>query len=140
MWMDVIYERVVPLVIARAGHSLLHPEAWGAAELAAIGVLTQIGLEVYRHGVPIAFASWKHLPARGKPLEVLETRDRQFIAFSQVAVVVMTFHYLQYMASSPSVLWRPEEARSPPPVARGLAYRRRRASRRPLPRPARSRC
>jgi len=109
MWMDVIYERVVPLVIARAGHSLLHPEAWGAAELAAIGVLTQIGLEVYRHGVPIAFASWKHLPARGKPLEVLETRDRQFIAFSQVAVVVMTFHYLQYMASSPSVLWRPEE-------------------------------
>ena len=113
--MDVFYDRIVPLVVARAGHAVLHPESWGTVELVIVGGLTQVGLEVYRHGVPSVFASWKHLPARGKPLEVLESRDRQFIACSQIMIVVMTFHYLQYMASSPYVLWRPEEARTAPP-------------------------
>lgn len=99
-------DRVLPLMIARASHSLLHPQDWGAVELLAIGVLTQAGLEVYRHGVPSVFAKWAHLPARGRHLDTLQRRDRQFVVFSQVAIVVMTFHYLQYMASSPNVPWR----------------------------------
>jgi len=103
---DVWWDRVLPLLIARASHSVLHPLEWGAVELVVLGVLTQIGLEFYRHGVPIAFSSWENLPARGKPLEELATRDRQFIGFSQVAIVLMTFHYLQFMAVSPNVLWR----------------------------------
>jgi len=93
-------------MIARASHSVMHPLDWGVLELAVLGVLTQVGLEFYRHGVPQVFASWTHLPARGKPLDVLARRDRQFIACSQIAIVVMTFHYLQYMASSPFVPWR----------------------------------
>jgi len=107
--MDVLQDRIVPLIIARASHGMLHPDSWGVVELVVVGLLTQIGLEVYKHGVPEVFSRWKHLPARGKPLEVLESRDRQYIAFSQIAIVVMTFHYLQYMASSPHVLWRPEQ-------------------------------
>merc|ERR1711865_1149417 len=107
--MDVLQDRIVPLIIARASHGMLQPDSWGVVELVVVGLLTQIGLEVYKHGVPEVFSRWKHLPARGKPLEVLESRDRQYIAFSQIAIVVMTFHYLQYMASSPHVLWRPEQ-------------------------------
>ena len=103
---DVFHERLLPLVIARASHSLLHPHDWGVLELILLGVATQVGLEFYRHGVPKAFASWQHLPARGKHLESFERRDRQFIAFSQVAIVVMTVHYLPFMATSPNVLWR----------------------------------
>uniref|UniRef100_A0A7S0LJB0 Fatty acid hydroxylase domain-containing protein n=1 Tax=Coccolithus braarudii TaxID=221442 RepID=A0A7S0LJB0_9EUKA len=102
---DVLMNRGLPLVIARA----LQPADWGVCELLVLGLLTQIGLELYRSGVPKAFASWAHLPARGKPLEKLALRDRQFIVCSQLAVVVMTFHYLQFMASSPNVLWHREE-------------------------------
>jgi len=107
---DVLSDRVLPLIIARASHSVLHPLDWGAWELVVLGVFTQVGLEFYRHGVPKAFGSWAHLPARGKPLDVLAPRDRQFIAFSQLAIIVMTFHYLQFMAYSENVLWRPEQA------------------------------
>ena len=103
---DVLWERVVPLIIARASHSMLHPLQWGAIELVVLGVLTQVGLEFYRHGVPLAFSSWEKLPARGKPLMKLEQIDRMFVACSQVMIIVMTFHYLQFMASSPRVLWR----------------------------------
>lgn len=103
---DVMMDRVLPLVIARAGHSVLHPREWGALEMLVIGVATQVGLEVYRSIVPRVFASWAKLPARGKPLDVLSWRDRQFVACSQIAVVMMTFHYLQFMASSPNILWR----------------------------------
>ena len=106
MWRD----RVVPLVLARASHAILHPLKWGTIELVVLGGLTQVGLEFYRHGVPCAFASWEHLPARGKPLAVLARRDRQFIAASQVLIVVMTFHYLQFMVSSANVLWKLEDA------------------------------
>jgi len=106
---DVFMDRVLPLIIARASYSVMHPLDWGVVELVVLGVLTQVGLEFYRHGVPIAFGSWKHLPSRGKPLDVLAPRDRQFIAFSQVLIVVMTFHYLQFMASSENVLWRPDQ-------------------------------
>ena len=106
---DVMWDRVLPLVIARAGHSVLHPLEWGALELLVLGGLTQVGLEVYRSGVPYAFDSWDKLPARGKPLETLATRDRQFIGASQVAIVVMTFHYLQFMATSANVLWSLEQ-------------------------------
>ena len=100
---DVFMDRVLPLIIARASFSAMHPLEWGALELVVLGVLTQVGLEFYRHRgtacpSPSA-AGWKHLPSRGKPLEVLAPRDRQFIAFSQVAIIVMTFHYLQFMAS-----------------------------------------
>ena len=115
---DVFMDRVLPLIIARASFSAMHPLEWGALELVVLGVLTQVGLEFYRHGVPLAFRSWKHLPSRGKPLDVLAPRDRQFIAFSQVAIIVMTFHYLQFMASSPNVLWMPEQARHAPTHAR----------------------
>ena len=98
---DVFMDRVLPLIIARASFSAMHPLEWGALELVVLGVLTQVGLEFYRHRgtacpSPSA-AGWKHLPSRGKPLEVLAPRDRQFIAFSQVAIIVMTFHYLQFM-------------------------------------------
>jgi len=84
---------------------MLHPLEWGLVELLVLGVLTQVGLEFYRHGIPLAFGSWAHLPARGKPLEELARRDRQFVACSQLAIVVMTFHYIQFMASSRDVLW-----------------------------------
>ena len=114
---DVIYDRMIPLIVARASHSMLHPFEWGALELVILGGLTQVGLEFYRHGIPAAFSSWAHLPARGRPLEDLAKRDRQFIAFSQVAIVVMTFHYLQFMASSANVLWKlnqvPQACHSP---------------------------
>jgi len=106
---DVFLDRILPLIIARASHSMLHPRDWGAVELLVLGILTQIGLEFYRHGVPCAFSKWAHLPARGKHLDALERRDRQFVAFSQVAIVLMTFHYLQFMASSPNVPWRLDE-------------------------------
>ena len=107
---DVLWDRVLPLVIARATHSVFHPLDWGALELIVLGGATQIGLEFYRHGVPYAFSSWDKLPARGKPLDVLARRDRQYIAFSQLAIVVMTFHYLQFMATSANVLWKLEQA------------------------------
>jgi hypothetical protein len=93
--MDVLQDRILPLVLARVGQAVVNPDSWGVMELVIVGLFTQIGLEVYKHGVPEVFSRWKHLPARGKPLEVLESRDRQFIAFSQIAIVVMTFHYLQ---------------------------------------------
>ena len=73
---EVFVERVVPLVVARASRSMLHPLEWGAIELIVLGLLTQIGLEFYRHGVPVAFSSWQKLPARGRPLEELARRDR----------------------------------------------------------------
>ena len=38
-------------------------------------------------------------------LPVLALRDRMCIGFSQLAIVLITFHYFQYMASSPAVLW-----------------------------------
>ena len=63
---DVLSDRVLPLIIARASHSVLHPLDWGAWELVVLGVFTQVGLEFYRHGVPKAFGSWAHLPARGR--------------------------------------------------------------------------
>ena len=107
--MDVLQDRILPLILARVGQAVVDPDGWGIVELVVVGLFTQIGLEMYRHGVPQVFSRWKHLPARGKPLEVLELRDRQCIAFSQIAIVVMTFHYLQYMASSPHVIWRPEQ-------------------------------
>ena len=107
--MDVVSDRVVPLVIARASQSVLEPLAWGVMELIVIGVLAQVGLEFYRHGIPLLFASGEKLPARGRPLEVLADIDRTFIGFSRVAVIIMTFHYLQFMASSPNVLWRLEQ-------------------------------
>ena len=97
--MDVLQDRILPLILARAGQAVVNPDSWGVMELVVVGLFTQIGLEVYKHGVPEVFSRWKHLPARGKPLEVLESRDRQYIAFSQIAIVVMTFHYLQ--VSSP---------------------------------------
>ena len=97
--MDVLQDRILPLILARVGQAVVDPDSWGVMELVVVGLFTQIGLEVYKHGVPEVFSRWKHLPARGKPLEVLESRDRQYIAFSQIAIVVMTFHYLQ--ASSP---------------------------------------
>jgi len=106
---DVLRERVLPLLIARASHSVLHPLEWGAVELLVLGGLTQVGLELYRHGVPYAFDSWEKLPPRGRPLEILAARDRQFIAASQVAIVVMTFHYLQFMATSSNVYWSLEQ-------------------------------
>ena len=106
---DVLMERVLPLVIARASHSVLHPEAWGLVELLLMGAVTQIGLELFRHGVPFAFRSWPKLPARGKHLDEFASIDRQFIVFSQLAIVVMTFHYLQFMLTSPNVLWKLEE-------------------------------
>lgn len=107
---DVLWDRVVPLIVARAGHSVLHPDQWGAVELLVLGGATQIGLEFYRHGIPRVFSSWESLPARGKPLDKLAPQDERCIAFSQVAIVVMTFHYLQFMAMSPNVLWKPEQA------------------------------
>lgn len=103
---DVFVDRVIPLVIARASHSVLHPLEWGLVELIVLGVLTQVGLELYRTGVPLAFSSFAKLPARGKPLEKLASRDKLMIGCSQIAIVVMTFHYLQFMMSSPNVLWR----------------------------------
>ena len=93
--MDVLQDRILPLILARVGQAVVDPDSWGVMELVVVGLFTQIGLEVYKHGVPEVFSRWKHLPARGKPLEVLESRDRQYIAFSQIAIVVMTFHYLQ---------------------------------------------
>jgi len=59
--------------------------------------------------VPRAFDSCAKLPARGKPLAELARRDQQFVACSQLAIVVMTFHYLQFMLVSPRVLWKLEE-------------------------------
>ena len=109
---EVFWERLFPLVVARASHAILHPGEWGALELVVLGLISQIGLELYRHGVPYAFASAQHLPARGRPLEVLATRDKLCIGFSNVAIVVMMFHYLQFMAISPNVLWRPEQVRA----------------------------
>jgi len=111
LFSDLFTERLLPLAIARASHSALHPLDWGGVELLVIGVFTQIGLEFYRSGVPRAFsrASAKDLAARGKPLENLARIDRKFIAFSQCAIVVMSFHYLQFMAASPNVLWKPEQ-------------------------------
>jgi len=111
LFSDVFMERLLPLTIARASHSVLHPLDWGGVELLVIGLFTQIGLEFYRSGVPRVFArtSAKDLAARGKPLEVLARIDRQYIAFSQCAIVIMSFHYLQFMASSPNVLWKPEQ-------------------------------
>jgi len=106
---DVLEDRLLPLVIARVSHSVLRPLEWGALELLVLGGLTQVGLEVYRHGVPYAFDSWHKLPARGKPLETFAARDRQFIGASQLAIVVMTFHYLQFMATSANVLWSLEQ-------------------------------
>jgi len=106
---DVFKDRVLPLVIARVSHSVLHPQEWGLLELLLLGGITQIGLEVYRHGVPRAFDSCAKLPARGKPLAELARRDQQFVACSQLAIVVMTFHYLQFMLVSPRVLWKLEE-------------------------------
>ena len=104
--LDVLHERILPLAIARASHSVLHPLDWGVVELIVLGALTQIGLEFYRHGIPLAFSSWTHLPARGKPLEILAPIDRFMVAMSQVEIVVMTFHYLQYMACSSNVPWQ----------------------------------
>lgn len=106
---DVLTERVVPLVLARASQSVLQPHSWGLPELLALGVLTQIGLEVYRHGVPKAFSSAPKLAARGKHLDAFAAIDRTFITLSQIAIVVMTFHYLQFMATSPNVQWRLDE-------------------------------
>lgn len=110
MLREAFQERMLPLIVARASQSMLHPLQWGVLELLVLGVLTQVGLEFYRHGLPRAFASWAHLPARGKPLEELSRRDRQFVASSQVAIVVMTFHYIQFMATSENVLWQLHEA------------------------------
>ena len=107
---DALRDRVAPVVLARANHAVQHPLEWGAVEFLVLGCATQIGLEFYRHGVPHAFKSWEHLPARGKPLEVLASRDRQFITTSQVLIVFMTFHYLQLMASSENVLWKLQHA------------------------------
>ena len=106
---DVWTDRLLPLLIARASHSLLHPLDWGAPEVLVFGVLTQVGLEFYRHGVPQLFGSWDQLPPRGKPLETLQRIDRLYIACSQVAIVVMTFHFLQFMAASERVLWQPAQ-------------------------------
>ena len=109
---EVFSERVLPLIIARASHSALQPFEWGAVEFVILGVITQLGLEFYRSGVPSIFAGWKHLPARGKHLDVLAERDKQFIVVSRLAVIVMSFHYLQFMASSQNVLWRLEQVHS----------------------------
>lgn len=107
---DVLWDRVVPLMIARASHAMLHPQEWGVVELLVLGLGTQIGLEFYRHGVPRVFSTWEQLPARAKHLDVLAQHDRQYIAVSQVLIVIMTFHYLQFMAGSPNVLWKLDQA------------------------------
>ena len=108
---DVLFERVAPLVVAWGSTAVAEPHSWGLVELLVLGVLAQIGLEFYRHGVPKAFGSWSQLPARGKPLATFATRDMQFVACSQFAIVFMMFHYLQYMATSENVVWKPEQVR-----------------------------
>ena len=103
---DVVFERLAPLVVAWASGAAARPLDWGIVELLVLGVLAQIGLEFYRNGVPKAFSGWEQLAARGKPLEVFAARDLQFVLCSQVAIVLMMFHYLQYMATSENVVWR----------------------------------
>ena len=63
---DLFADRVLPLLIARASRSMLYPLEWGALELIVLGVVTQVGLEFYRSGVPRAFGAWAHLSARGQ--------------------------------------------------------------------------
>ena len=103
---DVLQGRVLPMAIAWASRSAAEPLSWGLLELLVLGALAQIGLEFYRNGVPYMFDSWDKLPARGRPLEKFATRDMVCIAASQLAIVFMMFHYLQFMAASPTVLWR----------------------------------
>lgn len=107
--LEPLTERLLPIVVARASQVMLHPLHWGALELLVLGLFVEFGLEFYRSGVPSLFAWCSKLPVRGKPLDAFERRDRQFVAFSHVAIVVMTFHYLQFLACSPNVIWRIDE-------------------------------
>ena len=108
---DFAFDRLAPLAIAWATAAAANPSSWGVSELLVLGVLAQVGLEFYRHGVPKAFGSWEKLPARGKSLEHFSARDLQFVICSQIAIVFMMFHYLQYMATSENVVWKPEQVR-----------------------------
>ena len=89
-----------------AAQSVAVPLSWGVVELVIFGQLSQIGLEFYKKGVPLAFKGFVSLPARAKPLENFMRIDHQYVAFNQIAIVAMTFHYLQFMACSSRVLWR----------------------------------
>lgn len=103
--------RLFPLALARASYALVHPEEWGLCELLVVGLLSQAGLELYRHSLPAAFARASRLPARGKPLEKMERVDHCFIAFSRLAVIVMTFHFIQFTMCSNLIPWKLEQVR-----------------------------
>lgn len=103
--LGALHERLLPLLAMRLSHSMLHPMDWGMTELIVLGVVSQLGLEAYSHLLPRVLDGGQYLAARGKPLKEFATIDRVFVAISRFAIVVMTFHYIQFMACSPNVVW-----------------------------------
>lgn len=78
---------------------------WTWTQCVVFSTVVLLGYEALHRGVPLLFSWRPDLPAKGKHLDTLTSKDWAFITFNRLTGVSFVYNCLQYMSVSPHVKW-----------------------------------